>query len=774
MPMRIERIELEWFRGAGPPVELDTNGKSVAVYGPNGAGKSSFADALEYVLNDKVHHLAHEYSGTHQVKGTRNTHAPPDARSRISIGFAGGRELTIEIEQNGSSTLSTEDETLYQLLRSWGTGRVLLRQDEVAEFIHASKSQKYSALLPLLGLDELEIAAENIRKLAKGVCDLGGVDELEERVSRLAQDLEGAFGSTDEASVRSSLEPLLQRYFDGVDTNGLEAQLAALSAEIQTRLSFHERDIRLARIKRFALGEVCDRWKADQRTADSLVDDLLDRRIAVLEPTGAYIQALECEEDETDCPACGRRIARGELESHVLEELEALEDARAARQAAKDSATSLERTLQAILDELSAQEVEDWPDRPEHSELRKALEKLHEGLQPGSSPPWGVGEELAVLIDQLEDLPDSPPTATELMEDQNVVSKARSFLELSELRARLDRLALVVEALEFAEASLRQAIHDRTSEILEEISEEIQRLWSKLHPGEPIEGVHLYAPPDRNKAVDVALSFFGVEQPSPRLALSEGHRNSLGLAIFLAIARRSGETPLPIVLDDVVSSMDREHRGFVAEVLKDDLGDRQVILLTHDREWFGELRRRLDQGSWVFRVLRPFDDPARGLRWLDGHGDKLEEARSLLDEYPEAAANRARAFMDSELALLAHKLELPMPYRRGDANDQRTCNDFLPKLLKEAGSKLKAKQGEVWSLVDLASLETAAELLAAWANRGSHSGTVTRNEADRLIETCESAIARFRCTECRCDVWRTRHTSSGHFQCSCGQLRWKG
>ena len=52
---------------------------------------------------------------------------------------------------------------------TWDYRRTVLRQDEVAAFIHDTKGDKYSALLPLLGLDQMEVAAENLRQLAKAV-----------------------------------------------------------------------------------------------------------------------------------------------------------------------------------------------------------------------------------------------------------------------------------------------------------------------------------------------------------------------------------------------------------------------------------------------------------------------------------------------------------------------------------------------------------------------------------------------------------------------------
>ena len=68
-------------------------------YGANGAGKSSFTDALEYILADgRIGHLSHEYSGSRQQRGLRNTHAPPELPSTICIRFQGGTWLQVTIQ----------------------------------------------------------------------------------------------------------------------------------------------------------------------------------------------------------------------------------------------------------------------------------------------------------------------------------------------------------------------------------------------------------------------------------------------------------------------------------------------------------------------------------------------------------------------------------------------------------------------------------------------------------------------------------------------------
>ncbi len=114
-------------------------------------------------------------------------------------------------------------------------------------------------------------------------------------------------------------------------------------------------------------------------------------------------------------------------------------------------------------------------------------------------------------------------------------------------------------------------------------------MWAVLHPGHEIEDVRLRHPDETDKAIDIELKFFGVELKSPRLTLSEGNRNSLGLCVFLSMARRA-EAEVPVILDDVVVSLDRDHRGMIVELLQKEFSHRQVVLFTHDRDWFAEFQ----------------------------------------------------------------------------------------------------------------------------------------------------------------------------------------
>lgn len=161
--MRIKDISLNWFRGAAEWVTLATECKSVVVYGTNGSGKSSFADAVELILNKgRISHLAHEYSGRYQEKALPNAQTPEGSRASVEICLEDGAKVESEPDPAGhwvSSGAAKKE------LDGWDYRRTILRQDEVVNFIRATKGEKYSALLPLLGLGRLENAAANLHNL---------------------------------------------------------------------------------------------------------------------------------------------------------------------------------------------------------------------------------------------------------------------------------------------------------------------------------------------------------------------------------------------------------------------------------------------------------------------------------------------------------------------------------------------------------------------------------------------------------------------------------
>ncbi|WP_445491257.1 hypothetical protein [Rhodopseudomonas sp. RCAM05734] len=275
---------------------------------------------------------------------------------------------------------------------------------------------------------------------------------------------------------------------------------------------------------------------------------------------------------------------------------------------------------------------------------------LREGRLDSGSEEFSAAL-VAVVAELKRASKDAPSSIEKLVTDLGLLESASHFPEIVRLRSRIEQIDLLVTFVTEMEDATRAEIRAQTTSVIKSISDDIQKMWAVLHPQEPIDSVHLYQPEAADKALDLALRFYGRKQLSLRLTLSEGHRNSLGLCVFLAFAKRDG-TNIPLVLDDVVSSFDREHRSYVTDLLTQEFSDRQVFIFTHDYDWYVELRTRLPGKFWRFGILLPWKEPTVGIRWANNVGG-FDLARELLASDPASAAAKARAVMDTQLAATA-------------------------------------------------------------------------------------------------------------------------
>jgi hypothetical protein len=231
----------------------------------------------------------------------------------------------------------------------------------------------------------------------------------------------------------------------------------------------------------------------------------------------------------------------------------------------------------------------------------------------------------------------------------------------------------------------------------------------------------------------------------------------------------------PLFLDDVIVSLDRNHRGMVAELLQREFDQRQVILLTHDREWYADLRHQLDGHGWDFKVLLPYGTPENGI-CFSGSGSEFDIARAQVEGRPDAAGNDARKIMDAECARIAERLRIKLPYARGDKNDMRMAHDFLVRLIADGHRcfQMREATGSYRLHQDaLDAMRTADGLLVSWGNRASHTFDLVGAEAKKLIHACEVALRGFECSACDKKVWFSHAEGAEWFQCQCGTLRWR-
>jgi hypothetical protein len=760
-------------------VSLDTACRSMVVYGPNGAGKSSFVDAVEYAIRDgKLAHLAHEYSGRNQERAVVNTHIPAGSSTELGITFQDDSELDIRIARNGTHSKSGP-----VAIQAWEYRRTVLRQDEVAEFIRSRKGEKYSALLPLFGLHDLEVAAENLRQLVRAVERTSALAQKEGVFNQSRAQRTQAYGAASDEQIANILMTLHTKYCPDAEASdalsrcidlevAIDRQIRVLSLENRRHIALRSiADIDLA-------GSLQAVRSANAKMAES-VEPLIREKLETLQSASAFAAAA-AHEGEVACPACGRLIPVSEFRTHLKSEQERLREIMTLFEERTAVIAVLIDVLKTVKATFARPEVvgwrdslkggplndnADWIEQYAPETLRRSLNEYDlQTIETKSLPIIGAANEASRT---------APPDIKDISHDKARTEAAKSVFKAMGLGEEIAKIQQLIAFLNSVEAGVRDEIRTRSEGVINDISTDIATMWKTLHPLEPIDHVRLYLPED-DKAIDIALKFYGKDQDSPRLTLSEGYRNSLGLCIFLALAKNEANDDRPLFLDDVVVSLDRNHRGMIVQLLEDEFANRQVIILTHDRDWYADLRQQFDEKRWRFGTLLPYESPELGIRWSH-KTSTFADARASLKDRPDSAGNDARKIMDVELANAAERLQIRLPYLRGDMNDKRTAHNFLERILADGRKCFQKKAGEefVCNNDALDVFEAADRLLVSWGNRASHTFDLVRPEAVKLIDICERVVEAFRCVGCRKSVWFAESANSESIQCQCGGLRWR-
>jgi ABC-type Mn2+/Zn2+ transport system ATPase subunit len=778
--MRLKSVEMTWFRGAAASVTLDTLLKSVVIYGENGAGKSSFVDAVEFVMSGgKIRHLAYEYSGRRQEKGIINTHKPKDEKTKLKITFDGDAQETVEIESDGKCSFAG-----INAMKDWDLGRTILRQNEVADFIHGTKGQKYSVLLPLFGLQKLEIAANNIRQLTREIERQFEIEAIQIRLRLLEPSRKRVFGDDNDNQIVAKIEALHTKHApDKITTIDYQVRCDEIVAALETRIGrFNAEQRRYLAIKNateIGLKEKIDSVQTANTKLAGAVEPMIKEKLEVLQSTSSFASILR-EEKEIQCPACGQLISTESFKTHVADEQKRLQDILEIFNSSKAVIGLLSDNVKLLKLAFGKAELKSWRvdlAKGEHVKNLKYLDEINaEALRTSCTADdlTNIQLKLLPLIEAAASAcKDAPSDVQELSTDKQIAQTAKEVFDAEDQKILLNRAVTLTLFLNTLEEGVRDEIKLRCQSVISEISEDIRGMWGILHPSDGIQGIQLYVPEDSEKAIDIGLKFYDVNQDSPRLTLSEGYRNSLGLCIFLAMAKREKNEDRPLFLDDVVVNLDRNHRGMIVELLQKKFDGRQIIVFTHDREWYTELRQQLDAAAWGFKVLMPYETPNIGIRW-SAKSSTFDDARAQLKDRPDAAGNDVRKIMDIELAMIADRLQIRMPYMRGERNDRRMAHDFLERFIADGANCFQKKGTKDYETYNEAieAFKRADKLLLSWANRSSHTFNLVPSEATELIEACELALEFFKCPSCHRAITLAVEAKEWT-QCQCGSIRWR-
>jgi len=776
---------MSWFRGAASKVVLVASGKSVVIYGDNACGKSSFVDAFEFLITKgKIEHLRNEYSNT--INSVRNLKTPDNQECVARVCFEGSNYIEGNVKKDGGIRFKASSAQFKTSFQEWDSKKHILRQDEVSNFIHSRKSDKYSTLSPLLGLQEFEEIARNLLNLKNSVLQESNYFFLQGELNEISREINRYFFTTrDPVSMKTTVLQRINKYTTAENDESIDAMAKKAIDFINVLLVDKEplvkRHVIFKSLQKLQLKEKIDSVVKSEDELGAITEEFIDNKIPILENSEEIIASLTDLTQQIECPACGQNVIGADFKSHIEKELEKLTKAREARKKAVSDKQALSIALSSFKSQYSGEKAfVDWLALTENQKTSVLFNRLAQSNLEQTTKRWSLEllQALKTTIEEINEIIEQqtciePPATKTLIDDIEFFRACQKLPRLEHLTDSLERVNTLKIALEESHIRIREEIRRITEKTLKAISQDISRIWSLIHPNQPIDNVHLSAS-EKDKAIDVCLKYHGIEQSDPRLTLSEGYRNSLGLSIFLALSNQGITRGNPILLDDIVSSLDREHRGMITQLLRTELRHRQVFLFTHDGEWFGELSSFLEQeGNWKFFTLKKWESPEIGIELLPTTYT-FEEAEKLLNEHIASCGNAVRAIMDTELPKAAERLQLSMPYMRGHHNYTRMAVDFLNEFISQGQKKIRIN-GEtdgkaVQTVID--SWKEAKTQLIGWSNRASHGGSLTKPEAQMLINSCKMALSFFTCPNCSKKIWALE-APDNFVRCDCGLVKWK-
>jgi len=170
-------------------------------------------------------------------------------------------------------------------------------------------------------------------------------------------------------------------------------------------------------------------------------------------------------------------------------------------------------------------------------------------------------------------------------QQQAAIKTAMETIKVKEEKAKIDEA--ILKRLKDYEEIVPRERKSYVNNILQTISGEIERLYQKIHPGEGLGAFRLYLKQNVRGSLEYDGDFQNSHNIPPQAYYSDAHLDTLGICMFLALAKHfNDDNNTIIILDDVISSVDETHRERFLEMLHDEADNFcQMVVTTHYRPW---------------------------------------------------------------------------------------------------------------------------------------------------------------------------------------------
>ena len=808
--IQIKDIHIKEFRGIRD-LHISPEYKPFAICGPNGSGKSGVVDAIDFALTGSISRLSGSGSG-----GLTLRKHGPHVYFKNKPGSA-QVALTVRDVESGKSALLTRNVATpkqYTLQPDIPQVRsaieemqlhpeLTLSRREIIRYVLAEAGKRARQVQALLKLDRLqdvrdvlrtvETKAKNLRLKAQDAINLR-YEELRQHLDIKVLTDQKILAAINEQRRLLDLAPL-----STIDEN------TNLAQGVDTDLSDAAFNKTIALRDVSSLEETLTTPTALAEAASELSDalDILERDPTLLNAVQQHDLVAKGLDLTTGshCPLCdlpwptlealrahlAKKLARSEAAANTHENIRektrkvasALQAVRVtiglvSGLAALEGSASLGIGLREISDRLIAFEAS----------IGSVAGALGERTRLSTDPlgvPQSVMDGLATLHATLETKPDQ--TASAVARKLLILAQDR-WDALRVARSELDRATTAHKTAAYIYNAYCDAMDQVLTRLYKLVTANFSDCYRKINADDESAFV-AQLEPSAGK-LNLSVDFYSLGMYPPAAYHSEGHQDSMGLCLYLALMNQVfGESFRFAVLDDVVMSVDRGHRRRLCELLKKRFPDVQFIITTHDEVWASQMQ---SVGLITKKAQVKFHS------WTVVDGPAYEEGVDLWDRIAvdlarddvPCAAGRLRRTAESLLRELAENLRAEVSYRAAGDYDRGellsavngSYNKWLGKAAVSAnswGNKEAVKRAKELDAARAKAM--VAESTESWPiNRAIHFNewaSFSREDFEPVVAAWKEYLALFACDNVACGSLIFVTGSRGRedaLRCACGTL----
>lgn len=768
--MKISKIALAGFRGASVSVELNFDpSKPVAlIFGENGTGKSTIADAFDFLCNRSYGSLSNYSLGQSAKKYVPSLGS---SVSDVSVTITAGKGTWV-------ATLGTDGPIVSP--DSGYPDAQVPRRKTILKLIEAVPKARFEELKTFITVSNVEKAEGALReavRLTKSEFDqcslafgqandsLNDLWNAEGKPGTDARSWAASEAKKDISKLKADIheiESLETAFLTAASAVGLLDGVIVSRSTAETALAVAEDKLKAA--------------ETDQKKQNSEL-------LKLLQEAKLYLGKLP---SLTECPVCENSIKAAELVSRLtlriseMEDLRLLVEAVAAAKKQVESQISVYgkagndfcrtmRTLAELLRKSELSEVTDMKISWNSFTQLMSEEKPSAAVEAEARKLWTIAVPSRPHLKLRKD------AAQKSVNHHNAIKGHVDTYKTKQSKAQtLEAMHKKLQELYDISSGERK---NYVEEILEKISHEVENLYEQIHPDEGIGKIRFYLKPNTIGSLEFDGHFQRASEIPPQAYYSESHLDTLGICVFLALAKFFKTDQTVVVLDDVLTSIDGPHLDrFMTLLHKEAATFRQVIVTTHYRPWRDRYRwakgpiantQMIELGPWTLE---------KGLN-IGEFLTAIEELRKSVSIGPfdrQVVASKAGIILESLLDFLTLKYRCSVPRNpSGEHTLGELAQGIDSKLAKELRSRKPPAKGEAKAETPLKPLiDTATE--HGWVRNtvGCHFNSLGSEITDSEVRSFGNQVLRLADTLIcpYCHTLPTKRPSGSFWQCGCREL----